>query len=65
MINGSYAGDQLDLLATRTSPSSVSVRMLCFLPDAGRQDGVTSSPPPGAESPASRPPQLRPTPLAL
>ena len=36
MINGSYAGDQLDLLASRTSPSSVPVRVLCFLPDAGR-----------------------------
>ena len=33
-------------------------RVPLFFLDAGRQDGVASSPSPGAESPASRPPQL-------
>ncbi|KAG2634163.1 hypothetical protein PVAP13_2NG533106 [Panicum virgatum] len=35
----------------------------CSTPAA--KDGVAPSPPPGAESPASRPPRLRPTPLTL
>jgi len=63
-----YARDQSDLWAP---VSFLRVLAPLFLllhsapPDAGRQDGVSSSPPPGAESPAARPPRLRPSTLAL